>query len=158
MIPSEDGTLTSKIADEIRALRKGRGIRARDLEHRLGPNLRELVGDGAGDIADRRRILARELVTLAGRLPDDLRIAVLASLGQSPETQQMARFGDRVTWLAEKSQRTDRTALRRIDAAEQLLAEELAGEQAPPEQAGLGAGRVVPGRIQDGAPPRYPDP
>jgi hypothetical protein len=119
---------TTSIAAEIRALRKGRGIRSNDLERRLGPYLRELISGTEGDVADHRRTLAGELVASAARLPDDLRLAVLASLGQSAETRQLARFGDRVSWLAEQSGRTDRTVLRRIDEAEQLLAEEIAGE------------------------------
>jgi hypothetical protein len=40
----------------------------------------------------------------------------------------MSRFGDRVSWLAESYGRNYRTALRRIAAAEQLLAEEIARE------------------------------
>lgn len=128
MTACPDGAPTSLIAAEIKALRKGRGIRGRDLQLRLGLHLRELVGDAAGDTADLRRALTIELSILAPRLPDDLRVAVMASLGLSAETKQMMRFGDRVSWLAAQSGRTDRTALRRIEAAEQLLAEEIAGE------------------------------
>jgi len=128
MTSNQDGVPTTLIAAEIRALRKGRGIRSSDLERRLGQNLRELAGPGDGDVADRRRALANELAAQAAKLPEDLRLAVLASVGQSAETKQMTRFGDRVTWLAERAGRTDRTILRRIEAAEQLLAEEIAGE------------------------------
>ena len=77
---------------------------------------------------DRRQVLSNELAAQAAKLPEDLRIAVLASVGQAAETKQMARFGDRVAWLAEQAGRTDRTMLRRIETAEQLLAEEIAAE------------------------------
>jgi hypothetical protein len=128
MTSNQDGVPTALVAAEIRALRKGRGIRSSDLERRLGQYLRELAGPGDGDVADRRRALDHELASQAAKLPEDLRVAVLASIGQSAETRQMTRFGDRVTWLAEQANRTDRTILRRIEAAEQLLAEEIAGE------------------------------
>jgi hypothetical protein len=128
MTPTQDGGPSSDIAAEIKALRKGRGIMASDLERRLGPYLRELISGADGDLADHRRVLASELAAQASRLPDDLRTAVLASLGQLAQTRQLPRFGDRVSWLAEQSGRTDRTVLRRIDAAEQLLAEEIAVE------------------------------
>ncbi len=109
-------------------LRKGRGIRARDLQQRIGPNLRELAGDPQGDVSDLRRSLANELSSSAARLPDDLSMAVMASLGLLTETRQMEHFGDRVTWLAERVARNDRTILRRIDDAEKLLAEEVSTE------------------------------
>ena len=119
---------TSDIAAEIKLLRKGRGIRARDLDQRAGPNLRELAGSQAGDIAELRRALAAELSAQAAKLPEDLRAAAMVSLGLSDDTKQLVLFGDRVAWLAERSSRNDRTVLRRIDVAEQLLAEEIAGE------------------------------
>jgi hypothetical protein len=128
MTSNQDGVPTELVAAEIRALRKGRGIRSSDLERRLGQYLRELTDPGDGDVADRRRALANELAAQAAKLQEDMRIAVLASVGQSQETRQMARFGDRVTWLAEQAGRTDRTILRRIESAELLLAEEIAGE------------------------------
>ncbi len=128
MTSNEDGVPAALIAVEIKALRKGRGIRSSDLDHRLGDYLRELTGGAAGGAAGPRQVLAEELAALAVKLPDDLRLAVLASIGQAAETKQMTRFGDRVSWLAQQAGRTDRTILRRIGSAEQLLAEEVAGE------------------------------
>jgi hypothetical protein len=119
---------TSQIAAEIRQLRKGRGIRARDLQHRVGPRLRELVGDPQVDVGELRRRLGIELTNCAEPLPEDLRIAVLASLALVNETKQMEHFGDRVSWLAERAARNERTVLRRIDEAEVLLAEEVRNE------------------------------
>lgn len=128
MTSSQDDAPTSQIAAEIRSLRKGRGIRARDLQQRVGPNLRELAGDPQGDVSDLRRSLASELTASAAKLPDDLNAAVLASLGLTEQTMQMEHFGDRVTWVAERANRNERTILRRIDEAEKLLAEEISTE------------------------------
>jgi hypothetical protein len=122
--------VTAVIAAEIRALRKGRGVSAGDLGRRLGPHLEELAGRPAASAVagDLRQALAGELSDCAARLPPDLRTAVLVSLGLTAETRQMAHFGDRVWWLAERCGYTYRTGLRRIDAAEQLLAEQIAGD------------------------------
>jgi hypothetical protein len=123
--PDEDAPETTLIAAEIRALRKGRALRAGDIDRRVGPRLRELA---SGEVSDLRRVLGTQLGQHPRQLPDDLRTAVMASLGLSAETRHMPNFGDRVSRLAEQSGHNYRTALRRIDAAEQLLAEEIAGE------------------------------
>ncbi|HUJ06760.1 MAG TPA: hypothetical protein VLX31_11685 [Streptosporangiaceae bacterium] len=100
-----------------------------DLDAKLGAHLRELAGLPPGaDIAAVRQALASEISALAARLPADLREAILASLGISEPTRNMPRFTDRVVWLAAAADRTYRTALRRIDTAERLLAEEIARE------------------------------
>lgn len=127
MTSAEDSAATPLIALEIRRLRKGRGIDAPDLRQRIGPYLRELARDPA-DVADLRRALASELAGQVARLPEDLRLMVNASLGLAPQTRRMSLFGARVAWLAEQSGQNARTVLRRIDAAEQLLAEEINGE------------------------------
>lgn len=120
---------TELILAEIRSLRKGHGPQVRGLDKRLGPLLSELIGVADGtDVADLRQQLMRELTICARRLPDDMNEAVLASLGMSAPTRSMPFFGDRVRWLAERLDRTSRTALRRIEVAEQLLAEEIARE------------------------------
>jgi len=125
----QDASATTLVTTEIRVLRKGRGLGASDLDQRIGPHLRELAADvAASDISGLRRVLAGEFGSRAARLPPDLRGAIMASLGLSPITRQMPHFGERVAWLAEQSGRNYRTVLRRIDAAEQLLAEEIAGE------------------------------
>lgn len=127
MTSAEDSAATPLIALEIRRLRKGRGIDAPDLRQRIGPYLRELARDPA-DVADLRRALASELTGQIARLPEDLRLIVNGSLGLAPQTRRMSLFGTRVAWLAEQSGQNARTVLRRIDAAEQLLAEEINGE------------------------------
>ncbi len=126
MVPSE---LTAAITAEIRRLRKGRGLRMPDLDTKLGPHLRELARLSPGaDIAALRQAVASEISALAARLPADLQAAILASLAISEPTRNMPRFTDRVVWLAAAADRTYRTALRRIDQAERLLAEEVARE------------------------------
>jgi hypothetical protein len=128
LVPEEPG-LTKLIANEIRALRKGRGIQAIGLEHRLGPHLRELVaGSGERGVAVLRHSLIGQINGRAAELPEDLRVTITASLGLSDATRQMPYFADRVSWLAAHLGRDERTAQRRIDEAEQLLAEELTRE------------------------------
>ncbi|HXP18668.1 MAG TPA: hypothetical protein VN840_03370 [Streptosporangiaceae bacterium] len=116
------------IAAEIRSLRKGRGMQASDLDRRIGPHLRELAAGESGGGAVRRHALATELSSCLIQLPGDLRTAIMASLGLSTETRQMPHFKDRVSWLGTRLGYEYRTALRRIDSAEQLLAEEIARE------------------------------
>ncbi|MFD4673293.1 hypothetical protein ACFWNN_26460 [Lentzea sp. NPDC058450] len=109
---------------EIRALRKGRGVRAGNAEELLGDSLRALVAQ-AGAVVP---ALITELDARAAELPEDLRTAVRASLGLAGETKDMPHFKDRVSWLAARLQRDERTALRRIDDAERVLAREVALE------------------------------
>ncbi len=120
------------ITSELRTLRKGPGVQSRELPARLGRYLRELTGQDAGsqagDAEDMRRVVANELGACAARLPHDLSAAVMASLALLPETGQMAQFGERVAWLAGQADRNERSVLRRIDVAEQILAEEIAAE------------------------------
>jgi len=129
---AEEGQATGAeelITLEIRALRKGRGIHAPGLDERLGPHLRELaVEGGAGGAASRRDTLAAELNALARLLPEDLRTAISASLGLSAKARDMPHFDDRMTWLAAQLGCGPRTAQRRVDDAEPLLAEEVARE------------------------------
>ena len=125
-------TAVPAIAGELRSLRRGQGAQAADLPSRIGRYLRELAGQDiapeASDPGAVRQALAGEIRDCAARLTDDLRTAVMASLALLPETEQMAHLRDRASWLAERMSYTDRTALRRIDMAEQLLAEEIAHE------------------------------
>jgi hypothetical protein len=125
------------IAAEVRALRRGRGLRG-DVTHRIGPALRELAGAGqpgpgapsgaASDAAQLRERLGAELESLAGRLPGDLRTAVLAALALHPDTRDMRTYEQRREWLAREIDRVARTAERRVDEAQDLLAQEVAAE------------------------------
>jgi hypothetical protein len=131
------------IAAEIQALRRGRGLRG-DVAGRIGPLLRELAasrraegGAPAGavpatpdDAAQLRRMLGGRLELLAGRLPEDLRTAILAALALHPATVNMRTYELRREWVARQVERVARTAERRIDEAQDLLAQEIAGELA----------------------------
>ncbi len=120
------GELTKRVADEIRLLRKGRGLQAGDLDSRFGPLMRELAG--SGDAAARRQALVAEISRCSAQLPADYRTAVEISLGLSAETMQEPYLSGRVSRLARQIDRDPRTALRRIDQAEQRLAELIATE------------------------------
>ena len=123
------GSLAELLVAELRSIRKGRGVWAGNFDQRLGPALRELAADRASEDTDsRRHAFVAVMRGASARLPADLRTAMEASLALSAETVRMAQFKDRVSWLASKIDRLDRTALRRIEQAERLLAEELASE------------------------------
>jgi hypothetical protein len=122
--PGEE--LTEGLVAEIHQLRKGRGLQDGDLEARLGPLLGELAGPG--DAAHRRVALEAEVRRCAAQLIDDYRTAMETSLALSAETMQEPHFGKRVGWLAAKLMCDDRTVLRRIEKAEQRLAEVIATE------------------------------
>jgi hypothetical protein len=139
------------IATEIQALRRGRGLRG-DVAGRIGPLLRELAtarlsaaggpaanGPAAGaeaapaagsDAAQVRGRLAGRLEELAGRLPEDLRNAILAALALHEATRDMRTYELRREWVARQVERVARTAERRIEEAQDLLAQEIAGELA----------------------------
>jgi hypothetical protein len=122
------------LAAELKALRKGRGLSSAAFDARLGPQLRELAAGNAEQAAAGldpgrlRQALAAALTVLAARLPDEPCIAIHASLGLAPATKNQPLFRDRVSWLAAQLKRDPRTALRRIDDAERLLAEQIAVE------------------------------
>jgi hypothetical protein len=118
--------LPERVAAELRSLRKGRGLQVGDLDARLGPLMRELAD--AGDAAARRQGLVTEINRSCAQLLGDYRTAIEASLALSAETMQEPYFRTRVSWLASQIDRDYRTALRRIDKAEQRLAEVIATE------------------------------
>jgi hypothetical protein len=120
------GELTGRVADEIRRLRKGHGLQVGDLDARLGPLMRELAGDAS--VAARRKVLIAEIERLSAELPGDFRTAIRASLALSAETIDEPHFTKRVSWLASHIHHENRTALRRIERAEQRLAELVAAE------------------------------
>lgn len=126
---TQHGQLATLILTEIKQLRRGRGVHARNFDQRLGPALRELSADNAGtELHSTRHALVALLGTAMNGLPADLRTAIDASLGLHPQTLGMIHFKDRVSWLAGRIERLDRTAVRRIEEAERLLAERLAAE------------------------------
>lgn len=115
----------AEIAAEIRVLRKNRAFSG-DVSGKLGPVLFELAGGDTRHANDR---LGRELRVLAGRLTEEMRTAILAALALHPDTREMTTYSLRKRWLADtKLERGDRTAERRIEEAQRLLAQEIAAE------------------------------
>ena len=115
----------AEIAAEIQALRKNRAFSG-DVSGKLGPVLLELAGGDARHANDR---LGRELRALAGRLTEEMRTAILAALALHSDTREMPTYSQRKRWLADtKLDRGDRTAERRIEEAQRLLAQEIAAE------------------------------
>ena len=123
-VPEDVAGQVVLIAAEIQALHRGRGIGAPDLYQRLGRYLRELAG---GDPAACRDNLSRQLSACAAQLAGDMRAAVTASLALAGPPAEMPFLRERVAWLAGQIDRDARTALRRIEAAEKLLAETILG-------------------------------
>jgi len=136
-VPAPAPIRAAAIAAEIRALRRGRGLRG-DVAERIGPLLRELAAGprpapGAwvpGDEADVRGRLAARLGALAQDLPEDLRTAILAALAVHEATRNMRTYDQRKEWAARQLDRGARTAERRIDEAQDLLAQQVAAELA----------------------------
>jgi hypothetical protein len=115
----------AEIAAEIQALRKNRGFSG-DVSVKLGPVLLELAGGDPRYANDR---LGREIRTLAERLTEEMRTAILAALALLRETRDMPTYSQRKQWLADtKLDRGDRTAERRIEVAQRLLAQAIAAE------------------------------
>jgi hypothetical protein len=132
-LPPADGTAADipleRVQAELADLRKGAGVEEPALARRIGPYLRELasLGGQPRDSAALRRQLRAELTACASRLPAEARIAVTAGLALSDATRQAKLIG-RKLWLAKALSVSPRTAQRRLDDGEALLAEEVALE------------------------------
>ncbi|MCE6993314.1 hypothetical protein LZG04_00605 [Saccharothrix sp. S26] len=108
---------------ELKSLRKGRGVLAGRIGDRVGPTLRATCGVTEGDApgAIRRKVSAR-LDELAGRLPEDLRLATRAAFAIEDEAR-LPLYQERVQWAAIRMDRDPRTVRRRVDEAINHLAE-----------------------------------
>jgi hypothetical protein len=104
------------LVNELKTLRKGRGLLASRIGERTGSAVRAICGvredDGPAVI---RQKVARRLEGLAVDLPADLRVAVLAAFAITPDAR-LPFYQDRVSWIAGRLNRDPRTARRRIDA------------------------------------------
>ena len=115
----------AEIAAEIQALRKNRAFSG-DVSEKIGPVLLELAG---GDTRTVNEQLGQQIRALAGRLTEEMRTAILAALALHEDTRAMTTYSRRKRWLADtKLDRGDRTAERRIEEAQRLLAQEIAAE------------------------------
>ncbi|WP_043729583.1 hypothetical protein [Kutzneria sp. 744] len=116
-------TQVRDLVDELKTLRKGRGLSTGLPDGKVGPAVRALCSVTAADSPSvARKKIADLLGELAGRLPDDLSTAVLAAFGLVPEARQQF-YKERVRWAALRIDRDERTVRRRIDQGIQQLAE-----------------------------------
>jgi len=111
------------LIEELKTLRKGRGVFVSRIDERVGAVLRRVCAvteeDGPAEI--RRKVCAR-LESLARSLPADLRVAVMAAFAIAPDAR-LPLYQDRVSWAARKLNRNPRTARRRIDDGIQHIAQ-----------------------------------
>lgn len=116
----------ARLVDELRTLRKGRGLFVGQIADRVGPALRDACGVSDGDgPAEIRRKVAERLESAASGLPGDLRVALAAAFALDREAR-LPFYQDRVRWAADKIRRDDRTARRRIDEGIDRVAELIA--------------------------------
>jgi len=109
------------VGDELRHLRRGRGVLDPELPGRIGPSLKSLSGIGDSDSPTEARSKLIALVDeLARDLADDLRLAMSAALAIHPDAQH--RFLDeRMDWLSFQLARSVRSARRRVEEAIQSI-------------------------------------
>jgi hypothetical protein len=102
---------------ECKAMRRGRGIFTSQIEPRIGPALRAVAGISGGEgPAEIRMKVADALTRLADHLPPDLRTAAVIAFALVPDSRERL-YKDRVSLVARRIGRDDRTARRRIDDA-----------------------------------------
>ncbi|WP_158839380.1 hypothetical protein [Saccharothrix deserti] len=105
----------AELVAELKSLRKGRGIESADIDSRVAPPLRRLVGIGAGEGPARVRRQLRDWLDAQARgLPEDLKAAAALAFGLDGDTRL---YQERVRSVALRIDRDDRTARRRIDDA-----------------------------------------
>jgi hypothetical protein len=121
---------SAELEDELKVLRRGRGLYAPKLAEQVGPRLRELCGiGGTENSAEIRERLTEWLRILVEELPKDLQQAVNVALALHADTQQQF-LQDRIQFLADLQSRDVRTIRRRMDEGFTLLAE-MATQPAP---------------------------
>jgi hypothetical protein len=124
--------------NELKTLRRGRGLQTPRLAEQVGPLLRALCGLSEKEpSATIREKLTDRLRILAERLPGDLRLAVTIALALHPDTQQQF-LSQRIQFLADLQRRDVRTIRRRMDEGFELLAELAAQPAEPPGEDGRG--------------------
>lgn len=115
---------------ELKILRRGRGVHAPEIGDRVGPALRDVCGIVRDDTpAVVRQKVADRLVVLADRLPDDLKVAVLAAFGLADGARHQF-YRERIRWAGVQLDRDDRTVRRRIDDGIVQLAQAAVAEVA----------------------------
>lgn len=118
------------LTEELKSLRKGRGILADRLDERVGPALLRACGVAVGDDpAAVREKIATTLRTSIAQLPPDLRGPMLAAFALDENTTQPF-YQERIDQAAQLLQRDPRTVRRRIDEGIAHLVEIVGGRAA----------------------------
>lgn len=113
----------SELIEDLKTLRKGRGIFTVDIQRRVGPALRQATGvDAADGPAETRTKVARRLQELADALPTDLRAFALSAFAIALDSRQPL-YKERVNVTAARIGRDPRTVRRRMDDALVQLAQ-----------------------------------
>jgi hypothetical protein len=112
--------------DELQEIPRGRGMQASDAAVRIGPGLRAACGVTAADSpAIVRSKVGNRIKELCERLPEDLKISVLAGLALLPEANHQF-MQERMGWAARQINRDHpRAAVRRMKVGFRILAEQL---------------------------------
>lgn len=117
----------AELVEELKTLRKGRGLYVPQVGDRVGPVLRQIGGVTQEDDArELRRKVANSLEEYAVALPEDLHVAVLAALAVHPDVR-LPFYQERIRWIAHYLERDERTARRRVDEGIERLAELMLG-------------------------------
>lgn len=129
---------SAELENELKVLRRGRGLYTPRLAEQVGPRLRELCGiGGTENSAEIRERLADRLRILIDGLPKDLQQAVNVALALHPDTQQQF-LQERIQFLAGLQTRDVRTIRRRMDEGFKLLAEKATQPVTVQRDSGLG--------------------
>jgi hypothetical protein len=126
-VPNEDDQIIDQVKDEIRRLRAGHGVLAPNLAEKTGPRLRTLCGVH-DDSAQLRPTLIQQLLAFAGGLPGERQDILAISLAIDGTIDHLTNFSERLDHLATLLAVSKRTAVRRINDAEEELAREIAAE------------------------------
>lgn len=121
-LPGDDN-----LVDELKALRKGRGVRGVGVDARVGDALRAACAVEADDAADVvRRKVERFLVEMAQHLDKDVHIAVIAAFALHRDVCK-PYLKDRLAWAKDRMDGlSDKTVRRRVDLGIERLAELIA--------------------------------
>jgi hypothetical protein len=113
------------VLNELKTLRKNDGVRTQNIQHRIGPGIREIAGISALDTPElARQKLTGALEMIMRLLPEDLHLAVGFGLGIDPSAPE-GGYLCRADALAAMLGKDVRTARRRVDDGLTIVAERL---------------------------------
>lgn len=111
------------LTQELKVLRRGRGVHSDRIGRRLGPELRRVCSvSDSDDEPDVRDKLTGFLDALAGQLPTDLGLCFIAAFGLEPDVR-LPFYQQRLEWAAARLCREVRTVRRRVDQSIERAAE-----------------------------------